>query len=261
MNNEHRRLFFGLEIASLWPTSWPKGRVLKEKDRHLTLTFLGNILVSDVQKKLSSIPVPSSIIGPSGFFDKTLFLPEKEPRVVAWEVKWLQSDVLHLQQQLANWMQGSSNEEKFLSHVTVCRGPFDPNEWTSFFKKLPCYAKALHLYQSLEKSTYESLWSLPFIPPFEEIHHTADIAFKIHGANLHQIYQNALIALAFKDPNLLECLDEQEDFSSLDEIIIALNKIICKADSITGCPFKAVSFHGEIQTSKEELCWEMVVDV
>lgn len=105
-------------------------------------------------------------------------------------------------------------------------------------------------------------WTYPFIPAFEEIEHTADIAFQIHGETTAQLFLHGAAALAFHMPEYLNYLAPAASFSSIDEVIIGLNKAISRADTAVGCPFKAVSLHGEISKQKDgTLVWEMIVDV
>jgi hypothetical protein len=40
-----------------------------------------------------------------------------------------------------------------------------------------------------------------------------------------------------------------------------LNEAIARVDEQMGTPFKAVSFHGDIQEEEGVLKWEMIVDV
>ena len=42
VENESKRLFFGFEVDAPWP-SLPEGRMIKEKDRHVTVAFLDRL--------------------------------------------------------------------------------------------------------------------------------------------------------------------------------------------------------------------------
>lgn len=241
------RRFFGMEVAAPWPEEFPNGRLLLEADRHLTLAFLGDEEPPD----LASFPKPAFEIGPAGIFDKPLFLPHREPRVAAWHIHWLEEGVATYQKQLAHWLQ--LKEEKFLSHVTIARKPFVIHEWKEPFQKLPMYVKDICFYESLGCSHYKALWKYPLLAPFDEIEHTADIAFRVRG----DLYLHAQLALAFKYPPLIGYFHFQE-MIDLEEIVSSLNVMIARADSEIGCPFKAVSFHGALTANNE---WEMIVDV
>jgi RNA 2',3'-cyclic 3'-phosphodiesterase len=108
---------------------------------------------------------------------------------------------------------------------------------------------------------YQSLWEIPLLSPFEEFEHTADIAFLVRGTTPQELHRNAQLALAFKFPKILPFFSKRLQ-DTLDEIIIALNEMVGKADAECGCPFKAVSFHGQIKAEEENLLhWEMIVDV
>jgi hypothetical protein len=254
MEQNKKRLFFGAEIHAPWPTSWPQGRLIEERYRHSTLVFLG----STYEERLPNIPLPQFQIGPCGWFDSVIFLPEKEPHVVAWHARWQDTALATYQETLIDWLHHS--KEPWLSHVTVSRAPFAAEKWKESFSPLPCFAGSIHLYESLGNSVYHILWSHPITPPFEEIEHTADMAFRVVGQNLQNLYVNAFTAIAFKCPDLVTHWQPQE-IQSLDEIVMALNRAVSATDQTVGCSFKAVSFHGEIRSVKDILEWEMIIDV
>lgn len=150
-----------------------------------------------------------------------------------------------------NWLKShhyhpKEHEGPWLCHVTLSRKPFDREEWKKAFIPLPLSIHGIHLYESLGQSKYKPIWSSPLIAPFTEIEHTADIAFLIRGDHFIQLHRHAQIALAFRFPPLLQFLN-QNTFDNLEDIIIDLNDTIAKADSLIGCPFKAISFHGQIE--------------
>jgi len=263
-----KRLFFGFEVDAPWPTHLPNGRVLLEKERHLTTAFLGNVDFSQLESLLENAPAPSFKIGLAGEFDKVVFLPSTNPHVVAYHVSWmenpsaLEKDV----QTFMHWLKSQgfnpNDPKKFLPHVTVSRSPFDSVSWNQTFQKFPMILRNFHLYESIGNLRYKTLWTYPLLPPFEEIEHTADIAYKIRGETPFQLYIHAFTALAFKFPEIISFRKEYVSIENLDAIIIALNRAISCADSEMGCPFKAVSFHGHIkQEANATLSWEMIVDV
>ncbi len=269
MAEEIKRLFFGLEIQAPWPEELPHGRLLLPSERHLTLAFLGNVPFSPLKEKLNQneLHIPFSL-GFAGFFDSVLFLSPRNPNVVAWGVHWITdtTPLIAFQKEIVRWLRSigysvDHPNREWLPHATICRRPFDRRGWEKQFTVLPFIITAIHLYESVGQLRYIPLWSHPMKPPFEEIEHTADIAFNIHGKTLQDIYKHALTALAFKHPPLLKYFSNEE-IKNLDDIIIGLNNVISKADQESGCPFKAVSFHGEIQQNADHtLTWEMIVDV
>lgn len=267
MAKEANSFFFGLEAWAPWPHSLPKGRVLQEHDRHATLAFLGKADQAKLCPFLKEFPKPPFKAGLAAVFDKSLFLPKKHHHVVSWHVNFFETFVSleNYQKEISNWLTNigfppNSHEEGWLPHVTLARQPFDLDAWKVAFRPLPVLFKAIHLYESVGNLRYNSIWSLPLPLPWIEIEHTADIAFIIHGATLQQIYRHAHLALAFKFPQLLTYLPISQP-SSLDDVIILLNEVIAHADQAVGCPFKAVSFHGELQDLDTILTWEMIVDV
>lgn len=263
---DRKRLFFGMEAIAPWPDELPRGRILREGDRHLTLAFLGDSDFPKLTKALDRFPKPPFKTGIAACFEKVLFLPHKTPRVAAWEVLLFEEsdNFSACQKMLVSWLaeQGFAPREcrgAFLPHVTLARAPFAEEDWKKKFQKLPLFLQDLHLYESLGHSEYKIVWSCRIPAPFEELEHTADIAFRIRGASLNQIYLHAQLALSFHFPLLLPYFDFSP-VGTLDGAIEALNRIVAKADEEVGCPFKAVSFHGTIQ-EKECLEWEMIVDV
>lgn len=269
IGDKPKRLFFALETHAPWPLEFPPGRILNESMRHLTVSFLGwcpnYAQLLEYLQQLKSFPFK---VARGGWFDKCLFLPTGHPRVVAWHVHWLESgaDLLHYHKELTAWLQKHyfhpRLHDDFLPHVTLCRAPFDPHHWKKDFAPLPMYVKDLHLYESLGNLQYEPRWSYSVLAPFEEMEHTADIAFIIRGETLPQLQENAFLALAFKSPDLLDFAFLLSPPQTLENIIFNLNQIIAYGDAAKGCPFKAVSYHGEVeQDAQQILTWEMIVDV
>lgn len=262
-----KRLFFGFQVLAPWPERLPSGRIVTEQARHLTFAFLGNQDEKIVQKKLPSLPLPPFKIGKTGFFDTCLFLPDRHPHVVAWHGRWMENnkEITHYYNTFMEWIADLpfhvEKREEWLCHATIARNPFDQRDWQKAFYPLPFFISHLHLYESLPELQYRPIWSLPFVLPFEEFEHTADIAFSIRGETLDQLFYNAFIALCWRFPTLLEFKPNKLEIENLDDIIIALNQSIGKADEQEGCPFKAISFHGEAVAKNNCLEWEMIVDV
>lgn len=240
--------------------------MISEEGRHMTLAFLGSCSITELQKILTSIPSPEFKIGPTGIAKKLVFLPPDNSRVAALIVEWLDapSPLEVWEKKLALWLKNNGypvDERPFFPHVTIGRAPFEKKAWKEHFTPLPLFVKAVHLYQSIGNLEYKSLWEMPFLAPFEEFEHTADIAFHIRGSSPKEIHQNAQIALAFHYPRLIDYFNASLQ-DSLNEIIISLNEMVGKADSEYGCPFKAVSFHGKIRADPQNILhWEMIVDV
>ncbi len=262
-----KRLFFAMKVHAPWARELPDGRVMKEGYRHMTLVFLGNIDFDAFAPKLALAPQPCFKVGQTGFFNECLFLPPSQPRVVAWRAEIHQKEkVLAYQEKLKNWLLAQhlsleKRERPFLPHVTVARSPCAFKEWQKNFVKTPFYLGDITLFESLGAMVYVPLWQHSLLPPFEEIPHTADIAFRIRGENPKEIAQNAFTALAFKFPGLLSYFKPEESLESLEEVISSLNAAVTCMDTETGCPFKAISLHGELQEKENVLSWEMIVDV
>lgn len=266
-DSDIKRLFFGFEVLAPWLPDLPRGRILSEHCRHMTIVFLGSVSYSHLISLLSTFPKPYFKVGQAGYFDRPLFLPERHPHVVAWHMQWLNYlfDIEIYYKQCLDWLKAHSvrvdARDQFLPHVTLSRSPFSIHEWKKNFIKLPFIIKDLHLFESLGNLQYQSRWSYPLKIPFEEFEHTADIAFSIHGEKLLDIYHHAFIALAFKFPPLLDYFTPFEG-ADLDDLIMQLNDVVGRADIEKGCPFKAISYHGEIKQEEDQtLTWEMIVDV
>jgi len=260
------RLFFGLEIAAPWEEIEENGRIIKEESRHMTIAFLGDVDFSYFAPFLGTVPLPSFQLGLVGICDHLLFLPEKRSRVVAGHVTWLsKSDAfLEFYAEFLLWLEGLKikvDKREFLPHITFARRPFDKEKWEKGFQPLPLFTTAFVLYQSDGNLTYTPLWRFPFKHPFSEIEHTADIAFNILGARVEEIHLHAAVALAFKFPPMIQLLENHRYLQQLDDVIIDLNHLIHQADAKWGCPFKAVSFHGNIIQREGLLTWEMIIDV
>lgn len=262
-----KRVFIGLEILAPWPEHLPAGRLIEESERHMTLAFLGNTPIERLKEALQDFPTPDFTVGLVGTFDQCLFLPPHKPSVVAWHADCLKQTKLNtFQKTLTEWLQqkGFSFDQKkeFLPHVALARSPFDIKPWKASFSILPFIAKDIHLYESLGHSKYTSLWTYTFKSPFEEIAHTADIAFLIRGNCLEELFLHAQSALCFCYPPLTAFAISPLQLESLIDIIIALNERISTADQEIGVPLKAISFHGDIQEETDgTLYWEMIVDV
>lgn len=262
-----KRVFFGFEVQAPWPMEYPKGRIIGENSRHLTAAFLGNVDYNLVLKTLKSIPLPTFTTGIVGFFDQCLFLPPRDPHVVAWRMDLMdETETFHkfcrsFQEHLNQHGFDLKRHAEFLPHVTVSRSPFEQKEWKKEFSFLPCFVKDFHLYESLGNLQYQALWTHPIHVPFEEIEHTADIAYRIYGNSLTQLYKHALTALSFRFPPFLNYSDYNLSCETLEIIIQHLNDAVTRADSDIGCPFKAISYHGVAAAENNLLVWEMIIDV
>ena len=261
-----KRLFFGAQVDAPWPEDFPAARIIPEKTRHLTLAFLGKNSLAKLNSLLLCLPRPSFQIGPVGVAKELIFLPREHSRVVALSIDWLDgNEYLNIyQKDLAEWLRSQGyflDERPFFPHISIGRAPFDKEKWQEHFTPLPFFVKAIHLYESLRNLEYQSLWENSLLSPFQELEHTADIAFLIRGHTIQELHKHAQIALAFKFPSLVQFYTSRLQ-TSLEEVIISLNDMIAVADTELGCPFKAVSFYGTIKSDEQKiLYWEMIVDV
>jgi 2'-5' RNA ligase len=263
MEDEIKRLFFAFSVEAPWPHEYPKGRLVDEKSRHITFAFLGNV---HPVANLSEFPKPDLLLGPAGKTDRLLFLPPHRARVVASHVTWLSDGekLNQLQKKALDWLESLGyqvDRRPLLSHITLARAPFDRKAWEDWFEELPCIITGIHLYESVGNLTYQSIWEIPLTAPFEEIEHTADIAFQVRGKNFDELYRHGAVAMSFKHPPFLSFI-ESEQKSDLNQVVKGLNQMISACDLNQGCPFKAVSYHSKIREESNGLInWEMIVDV
>jgi RNA 2',3'-cyclic 3'-phosphodiesterase len=268
MLQETKRVFFGMEIKAPWPEDLPQARLLDADHRHMTLAFLGAVDFMKLQEELLSFPKPSFKVGFAAKFDQCLFFPPKHPHVVAWHVEWLEKEadiIASYYTTLVDWLKekGFSPDTRhgFLPHVTIARSPFNEKVWKKKFAPLPVVVQDIHLYESVGNLQYSPLWSYPLLPPYEEIEHTADLAFIVRGPSFDQLYNHAALALCFTFEPMIAFLQKREGFKQLEDVIVALNELVAHADQEIGCPFKAVSYHSTLETRENILQWEMIIDV
>jgi RNA 2',3'-cyclic 3'-phosphodiesterase len=239
------RLFFAAEVSAPWPLKLPQGRWIEPQFRHMTLVFLGD----QDPKKVGTL-TPSWKLPPVGILEEWIFLPEQDPRVVAAKPHFLRGeDEL---KKLA--------KEPFLPHVTLAREPLDEAAWKNFPCHIPFFVSGVSLLHSLGHSNYETVWETKSLAPFEEIEHTADIAYIIRGENFQQLALHATLALSFTFPAFTSYLRKISSVSSIQEIVLMLNRWISEIDIQEGIGLKAVSQHATVR-GEEILEWTMIVDV
>lgn len=268
MEKNNKRVFFGFEIQALWLDLPKEKKIISENNRHITLLFLGENDINQINNFLKDLPKSDFEIGLVGYFNKCLFLPPKDPRLVAYQADFFEKNYLieRFQKDLFDFFKNRNfplkQNNNFLPHVTICRNNFNLQSWKNSFKYLPLYIKSFNFYESLGNSEYNTLWKRDYINPFEEIPHTADIAFNIKGKTFSDLLYNSFIALSFKSIDFLLYYKELKPVESIDDVIINLNEIVTKAE-IDGIfvPFKAISFHSKIEKTNDILNWEMIVDV
>lgn len=214
----------------------------------MTLLFLGN-------KKIPPIPEPKWKLPPLGILESWIFLPKESPRVVAAVPTFLAGE-----KELLDYHSELVPKEKLLPHISVSRDPFDREAWEKFPCHIPFFIHGVALYKSLGHSQYEILWETKSLPPFEEIEHTADIAYIIRGENHHQLCLHAVLALSFSFPQFIDYLQKIPELHSIENIVKILNQWISEIDTCEGIGLKAVSYHAKVET-KDTLEWTMIVDV
>jgi 2'-5' RNA ligase len=260
----NKRLFFGFPAVALWPAKLPAGRLIAPGMRHFTAAFLGDVAFDTLETHLPNIPLPPFKVGFTGFFDQCLFLPERHPHVVAWHGNTHRRELCEEYViRLAQWLEGIGYPLNlrlpWLPHATLARSPFDPKEWRKAFTPTPFFVSHFALYESFPGLEYRPIWNHSFTLPFEEIEHTADRAYIIRGEAVEDLYHNACCALAFVHPPLM--VFAQNPPTGIDELVSSLNRVLGLADAEQGCPFKAVSYHGDIKQREAIYEWEMIVDV
>lgn len=262
------RLFIGMDVIAPWPETLPEGRILKESERHFTLAFLGNAELSKTIEILKNFPVPGFRVGIGAIFDEPIFLPIRFPQTAGWHIQLLEQEgpFNDFQKRLLDFLEKNDfhirkhENESFNRHITLARRPFAMSEWMRHFVPRPLFLKNIHLYESVGNLHYESRWTYEILPPFESIEHTADMAFLIRGETMEQLLIHASLALAFEHLPFIRYFAFQKPIQ-FEDLVLQLNQLIARLDAEEGCPYKAVSFHGEVTRKNDYLEWEMIVDV
>lgn len=259
-----RRLFFGFDIEAPWPEGLPAGRIIESRHRHLTLAFLGSVCYAELEEKLGSFPRPEFRLGPVACFDKVLFLPRRRPGMVAWQVKWGQENrVDQYHRSCQAWLIEEGYEvdkRSFLPHVTIARGSFSPRQWREDFVPLPLYLSALGLFESLGHSRYETLWSLPLQPPFEEMDQGGSRTWLVRGENLEQLALHAQTALAFQNPAILPFARPYPALQEIGDLEDHLNKLTRQACMEIRAPAWNVHSLEDVVQEGQILVWKMRVE-
>lgn len=261
-------VFLGMEVIAPWPYHFPNGRLIPESARHFTLAFLGPIDIGALLEHIPFLPKLKIPLGFCGVLPEVLFLPERHPHVVAYGVHIFHHEpqLLRYQHECVEWLNTigfppAHPERAWLNHVTIARAPFDEKGWRREFKPLPFISHRLHVYRSTGNLHYEPQWSYVLTPPFEEIPHTADVAYLIRGENFAMLKSHAEVALSFRFPNLFEYFDEYRGLDRVEQLVQHLNRGVAKADAKEGVGVKSVSMSGEVEERGGVLEWRMIVDV
>ncbi len=271
---ENGRFFFGYDIKAPWPENEPKGRIIPFESRHMTARFIGTCLRSQIINAITSFDFDPFFL--TGILNAIILLPAKDPHCLSLVFKPIMGaqSSIDLQISLEKLLLDTridtrllqQNHIERLPHVTLCRTPFDAEEWRKEFHPLTCYCSELTLFETVGPLKYHKIKSWPLLSPFEVLDHTADLAFWIHGRNYTELFYNALLALSFFYLPFSKFIPTQHpSFTHLGIVIDSLNEVISKIDIEIGSPFKAVSRHE--RTEHKLVCdiqmmsWEMIVDV
>lgn len=259
------RVFLALQAQEEYAQELPTGRDIAPTMRHMTLVFFPD---ADLERLVEALHALSNLpkVGFGGVADSLLLLPPRHPHVLAWNVNlgpfYPFADTW--QHTLTFWALASGflpkNEMRpFLPHVSLSRSPFHHLERMKTVIPVPICFSSLHLYDSVGNLQYMKRWSKELIPPYLEIEHTADIAYKISGTSLSELFWNASLALATRCPRILPI--EIPPLNGHEDIIMHLNRRISEIDAAEGIPLKAVSYHGNLYQEEAITYWEMIVDV
>lgn len=152
-----KRLFFGFSVECDWPDTFPKGRLLRAEDRHITLSFLGDCDYGRLEGLLPEVPRP-----PTGVFEGmfTRVLPFRS--VIAWEAEFDRPEPLFSYQcELEEWLVEhrflKPTKKQWLPHTTLARPPFDRRGWYASFEARRFSITGCHLYESVGGLLYDKI--------------------------------------------------------------------------------------------------------
>jgi 2'-5' RNA ligase len=254
---ETKRFFFAMEIEAPWPGEFPKGRLLGVPARHLTLAFLGDVNHSALLEIIGKTPLPPLKTGFVGHFNKTVFLPFKHPRVVAWHADLLNKKQIltEYQKQFCDWLKSSGFEpagygRPWLPHVTLCRSRFDFDGWKKAFRPLPFIATKLVLYESKGSLQFEPKWSYELTLPIEKLADSVNTAYVLRGEDMESILLHARVALGFHDETFYHKIVSNQTLNNQTDLLNYLEKELHK---IPGGDLVELKFEGGIIKRKDSL--------
>lgn len=257
-----RRLFFAFEVTTPANLKLPPGRLLAEKERHITLAFLGEVDYNLLQLHLDRLPKPDFTDGFVGEFTEVAFFPPSHPRAVVWKAIFHRKEraIRAFQQKLTDWLRvigfpPTDPDREWVPHVTLCRAPFDSHKWSENFEPRPFMITKFHLYESIGDLRYHPLWTYTLLPPFEE---QEDDVIKIRGHNPLELVDHAQVALALRFPVIWEFIKQTSPSPGTLEAIQCLNSSISSANAKYGLNLKSVeSVESFKQHDEKSLEWRI----
>jgi 2'-5' RNA ligase len=267
MKKKVKRLFFAFKVEAPFYEKIYPARHLDKEDIHVTIVFIGNWPIEKYQEIKKNIPLSPFSFAPSAIGDKLLLLPFDNPSCMTMHLTLRDEEKKKLEDFrciLINYIASFDIQielRPLLLHTTLARKPFDASIWLKHFKKVPILLTKFCLYESVGQLKYNILWEQNLMRPFEEVDHTAGIAFAIYGHCIQDLYINAQMALSFLNPDFTQFINYKK-IDSLEKIIHELNKTISLVNIEQRCPIKAISMHGNIEkTEKNLLKWLMIADI
>lgn len=226
------RLFFGFEVQTTPKIQLPPAKIIGEKHRHITFSFLGEVDLDPLLIHLERFPAPDFARGIVGELTEVLFLPPQHPKAVAWKAAFFHKErkVRSFHQQFEDWLRvlgftPTDPEREWLPHVTFGRAPFDENKWRENFEPHPFVATRFHLYESLGNSIYEPRWTYALVPPFVIEGDT----ILLRGSSLAELLLHAQVALSILYPPLWNYYHEASSLRHSLNMMTHLNKSISAA--------------------------------
>lgn len=232
---ELKRLFFGYEVEAPWFSPMPKGRILAQENRHLTLAFLGEVSYEKLFQQLDEAPKFPFSVGAAGICLELIYLPKRRANALALNFKWLTQEALMLrfQQELVIWLQdkgysAAHSTEQFLPHVTLARRPFDSLAWDETFYPIPLITTHLHLYESVGSMCYKPLWSRRVLSPIvrKDLSDDSQVVFSLKGCSYEDLWTHAWLALGFIWPEVVFEIVEGWRFENQKDAENKLNRIL-----------------------------------
>ena len=255
-----KRLLFAFEAYAPFPSNIDLSSNINGQKNHVTLLFFGDVSYKKIHETIRYMPKPSFKVGLAGLSTGLIQIPKRDPSLLTCNVDLLgtkqidfyQSQIMDYYTQYGFDFKG----KKFLKHITLGTSSIPDQELMGLLFPLPLYLKNLNLFEVRPGERFESIWTYDLLPPFVE----HDLGhYVIHGESFQQIFINAQIALAFKNPRFTPFIDSSYQVRNLHDGGVMLTTLINKAYRLAGVEIEKVSFSDNGSQANGVLVWDFFV--